>query len=48
MEVVSNGYLLTNIYNIIAQHRNPVGFLLEVWSPLQATVHRVGLLLALA
>jgi hypothetical protein len=28
-------------YHIIARHRNPNGFLPEVWSPLQATVHGI-------
>jgi hypothetical protein len=30
-------------YHIITWRRNPVGFLPEVWSPLQATVHLSGI-----
>jgi hypothetical protein len=30
-------------YHIITRRRNPVGFLAEVWSPLQATLHLCGI-----
>jgi predicted membrane protein len=30
-------------YHIITRRRNPIGFLPEVWSPLQATVHLCGI-----
>jgi hypothetical protein len=33
---------LETSYHIITQRRNSVGFLPEVWSPIQATVHLCG------